>query len=39
MEPGDVVYSRGRVPQATTTGLAPESAPLLVDEAPFPRAE
>ena len=35
MEPGDVVYSRGQVQQATTTARAAESAPLLVDEAPF----
>ncbi|HEU4491045.1 MAG TPA: polysaccharide deacetylase family protein [Jiangellales bacterium] len=35
MEPGDVVYSRGQVQQATTSALSPESAPQLVDEAPF----
>jgi peptidoglycan/xylan/chitin deacetylase (PgdA/CDA1 family) len=35
MEPGDLVYSRGRVLQASTAALAPESVPLLVDEAPF----
>jgi peptidoglycan-N-acetylglucosamine deacetylase len=39
MEPGDVVYSRGRVLPAATEALAPESAPQLVDEAPFPPAE
>jgi hypothetical protein len=35
MEPGDVVYSRGHVLQATTATLVPENAPQLVDEAPF----
>jgi peptidoglycan/xylan/chitin deacetylase (PgdA/CDA1 family) len=37
MEPGDVVYSRGRVLSATTA-LVPERAPALIDEAPFPPA-
>jgi peptidoglycan/xylan/chitin deacetylase (PgdA/CDA1 family) len=37
MEPGDVVYSRGRVLSATTA-LVPERAPAVLDEAPFPTA-
>jgi hypothetical protein len=39
MEPGDLVYSRGRVLQASSAARTEESAPMLVDKAPFPPAE
>jgi hypothetical protein len=35
MEPGDVVHSRGQVQQPTTAAPTTESAPQLVEEAPF----